>query len=372
MILKWCLTIYLILCVNAMHFNGGTITWAPVNPYTNSSPVIVTITQTYSWGFPTITCSNNVPISTPGRSSQNSNLTCVVDCSTDGGYSANPINILTDCTSSSLGLGMMSSSRSKNVSLTAGAYFSLAYQGVAWRSLGSPAIGGLEWSILTSIDLRRRPDGFINTPPVATVVSPQYVVFNESAQINIPVSDANGDDVRCRWSAYQPGYRRKRREDSNYHLDNSPDFSSIVAYEMSHDTSILFRHKRATKDCNHNDCKAECDKDCLCSCPKCQIAVCPGSGTGDKCKTDPKCAPKPTTKTTKTTLPTTLTTSVTTTPETMGTLKSTSSYPSRQAVNECGGICFPAVLPNTTILSNCTISFKGLVPRTWYAVSIQV
>jgi hypothetical protein len=46
-----------------------------------------------------------------------------------------------------------------------------------------------------------RPEGFINTPPVAIVVSPQYAVVNQTTQITIPVSDPNaGDDVRCRWS----------------------------------------------------------------------------------------------------------------------------------------------------------------------------
>ncbi|CAF3944198.1 unnamed protein product, partial [Rotaria sp. Silwood1] len=44
-----------------------------------------------------------------------------------------------------------------------------------------------------------RSDGFINTPPEATVVSPQYVIVNQTTKIQIPVSDANaGDDIRCR------------------------------------------------------------------------------------------------------------------------------------------------------------------------------
>ena len=61
------------------------------------------------------------------------------------------------------------------------------------------------------IDLRMRPDGFINTPPTANVVSPQYVVVNKTAKISISVSDFNvGDDVRCRWSKYTPGYRRQK------------------------------------------------------------------------------------------------------------------------------------------------------------------
>lgn len=210
----------MILCglINGIHFNGGTITWAPINPYDNSSSVVITITQSYSWSYPTMTCTNNVPISTSGRSGTNTNLTCVVDCSTDGGYSTKPIDILTDCTSSSSTLGMMTSQRSVNVTLFANASFSVAYQGSAWRALDYPTVSGLYWSILCAINLIKRPDGFINTPPVTGIVSPQYVIVNQTTKIKIPVSDVNaGDDVRCRWSVYTPGYRRKRQSDQHDH-----------------------------------------------------------------------------------------------------------------------------------------------------------
>ncbi|CAF3593795.1 unnamed protein product, partial [Rotaria sp. Silwood2] len=81
------------------HFNGGSIRWEPVNPFDNSSTVQISIIQSYSWSYPTITCANSVPISTSGRSNTNANLTCIADCATDGNYSTAPISILTDCTS---------------------------------------------------------------------------------------------------------------------------------------------------------------------------------------------------------------------------------------------------------------------------------
>ncbi|CAF0996779.1 unnamed protein product [Rotaria sordida] len=201
------------------HFNGGTIRWAPVDPYDNSSSLDITITQSYSWTYPYIKCANNVPISTSGFTGANTNLICVVDCSTNGGYSSAPIDILTNCTSASSSLNMMTSERSKNITLSAGAHFYLAYRGNAWLPLNDPAQTGLEWSIVTYIDLRKRSDGFINTPPVATIVSPQYAIVNRTIQINIPVSDANvGDDVRCRWSKYTSGYRRRKRSDNEEHV----------------------------------------------------------------------------------------------------------------------------------------------------------
>ncbi|CAF3373663.1 unnamed protein product [Rotaria socialis] len=183
--------------VDAAHFNGGTITWTPINSNSNSSPVAISITQTYSWSYPLITCTTNVPVSS-GKG--DTNLTCIANCSTDGGYSSAPIDILTDCISASSTLGMMTSERTVNITLNIGAYFYIAYQGSAWRSLYNTT-SSPDWSIATLIDLRLRSDGIFNTPPVANVLSPQYVIVNTTNLINIPVSDVNvGDDLRCRWA----------------------------------------------------------------------------------------------------------------------------------------------------------------------------
>jgi hypothetical protein len=190
-----------VIVIDAMHFNGGTIRWIPVDPFDNSSSVTIAIVQSYWWTYPRVICAPNVPISTPVYSSTNLNLTCIANCSTDGGYSTNPVNILTTCSSASLALSMMTSEASVNIVLTSGAYFYLAYQSSSWRPLSSPATTNSAWSIASLINLQMRPDGFINTPPVGRVASPQYVVVNRTVQIQITVSDVNtGDDIRCRWS----------------------------------------------------------------------------------------------------------------------------------------------------------------------------
>ena len=331
------------------HFNGGTITWKPVYPSLNSSVVTVTITQTYSWAYPAINCTNNVPITTLGRTNQNANLTCMSDCFTDGNYSRNPISILTDCQSFSSSLGLLTSQRSVTINLTANAHFYLANVGAAWAPLNSPPVSGLQWSIVTFIDLRFRPDGFINTPPVASVVSPQYAIVNRTTQITIPVSDVNpGDDVRCRWSAYIAGSRRRKRFDDEikpYVIQNP---ATTFYRKLSKDGEpIHIREKRAK--CK-GGCSSTCAKSCSCTCTACKGTTCSGSS----CTTNGGCP------------------IATTTAETPGTIKTTSSFPNRQAIDECGGICYPGTLPNGTTLSGCTITFKGLVPDTWYAVSLQV
>ena len=323
------------------HFNGGSIRWEPVNPSDNSSFVKITLTQTYSWAYPTISCANNVPISTSGRTSENTNLTCVADCSTSGGYSNAPVNILTDCISTSQALGMLTSQRSTNITLAAGSHFYLSYRGSAWVALNNPPTSGLYWSILCYIDLRMRPDGIINTPPISSVVSPQYAIVNRTTQIQIPVSDVNdNDDIRCRWSVYTPGYRKKRQADEK---------SGRFVPSTTTGEPILIRNKRGKNPCGVASCNGACKQNCPCFCSICSSTTC----TSSKCTTS--------------TCPT-----VSTTPETTPVLPTTISYAFQQAIDECGGICYPNSVPNGTTLSNCTLSFTGLKPNTWYAVSLQV
>ena len=331
---------YYIVLTRGRHFNGGTITWEAINPYSNSSPIAVRIIQTYSWTHPPIKCLTNVPDSSGFG---NGDLICMAECTTDGGYSSKKIKILTDCQSVSVSLGLMTSQRAVTINLTANAHFYLANIGTAWAPLNFPAVHGLQWSIVTYIDLRIRPDGFINTPPTASVVSPQYAFVNQTIQIDIPISDANqGDELRCRWATYTPGNRR-RRSDEEYQSHLNEQKSPLK--EM-----ILSRKTR--QSCG--DCGTTCKKGCSCSCPKCIGTTCKKK----TCKVNGGC-------TAATTQPTTS--------ETQGTTKSTSSFPNRQAIDECGGICHPSSVPNDTVLfNNCSISFRGLKAGTWYAIAIQV
>ncbi|CAF4064881.1 unnamed protein product [Rotaria magnacalcarata] len=343
------------------HFNGGSITWAPVDPYDNGSSVDITITQSYSWTYPYVQCQDNVPMSTSTFSDANTNLSCVVDCSSDGGYSSAPIDILTNCTSASSSLSMMTSEATKTKTLSSGAHFYISYTGQAWIALNDPPEENLQWSLVTHIDLRTRPDGFINASPVAKFVSPQYTFVNKTMKIDIPVSDANaGDDVRCRWATYTTGYRRRRRH--SYEEENRINHEYTVhRYKIKNGNEEIMgsRKKRWNCGCEYND---------PCSFASCTVAFCLGLKCTNTC-----CDIVVTTNTTtKATSSTTTTTDTTTTQETIGTLRSTSSFPIRQAIDECSDICYPGNLPNDTTLSNCTITFTGPKAGVWYAIAIQV
>ncbi|CAF1519231.1 unnamed protein product [Rotaria magnacalcarata] len=333
--------------IEANHFHGGTIRWAPIDPYANSSSVGVTIIQSYWWSYPSVSCAINVPISTSAYNDTNMNLTCVDYCSTDGGYSNTPVNILTDCTSISSSLGILASERSVNVTLTANASFSIAYQSSYWPSLNDPPLSNFSWSLLCSIDLRMRSDGFLNTPPMASVVSPQYVIVNTTSTIQIPVSDVNsGDDIRCRWSVYHSGYRRRRRSLEND--DKKYIYSNSMYYNLSADEEVVHvRRKRAT--CS-GCLSTVCLMGCSCGCPGCVGTSCTGT-----CTTNPTCP---------------LLTSTTTTSTT--SKRVTSSYPNHNPVDECSDICYPNAVPMNTTLYNCTITLTGQQAGIWYAVAVQV
>lgn len=73
------------------------------------------------------------------------------------------------------------------------------YRALALTSGGTDAQA--QWNITTAIDVRPRSDnGWINTPPVATVISPYGIPFNRTTEIPIPTMDIDNDDIRCRWS----------------------------------------------------------------------------------------------------------------------------------------------------------------------------
>lgn len=59
--------LWIIYIVDGKHFHGGTITWTPINPYTNSSLITIIVKQSYEWDYPTINCTPNVLITSPNH-----------------------------------------------------------------------------------------------------------------------------------------------------------------------------------------------------------------------------------------------------------------------------------------------------------------
>jgi hypothetical protein len=73
----------------------------------------------------------------------------------------------------------------------------------AWRTLTLPPgnSSSKSWSVSCTIDLRLRSDtGTLNTPPVATMISPIYIPVGSRTSLLIPTIDSDNDEVRCRFA----------------------------------------------------------------------------------------------------------------------------------------------------------------------------
>ena len=196
------------ITIEATHFRGGTITWKPINNnVTNGNQILIVIIQTYTWAYTQIACTNAmIAAQSPivnliGHDGYGSNLTCIANCSTAGGYVDNEVPITGPCTDYSMALNLTVSQRSDVVNLTAASYFTVAFVGTGgWQPL---ALGSSnDWSVSSRIDLNVRSDnGLINTPPVATCISYISIPDNIQQTIQITVLDADNDFVRCRFAS---------------------------------------------------------------------------------------------------------------------------------------------------------------------------
>jgi hypothetical protein len=198
----------LTVVVNGVHFLGGTITWHPLNESATGTPVAIVITQTYSWTYSLMPCTDamiatNQFVPSYGGSLLTLNLGCISNCGAGSvGYS--PIGIIPYCTDFSSPVGTTVGQRSDIVYLQAGDDFSVAFQSGNWRSLATNPTA--VWSISTRINLTPRSDnGLYNNAPVATMMSPIYIPVNQPTVINVPIADADGDPMRCRWSTSSNG-----------------------------------------------------------------------------------------------------------------------------------------------------------------------
>ncbi|CAF3856350.1 unnamed protein product [Adineta steineri] len=160
-----------------------------------------------------------------------STLDCTTSSNTCGGYTSISINEY--CTDFSVLSDSSSGQISTIENITAGSQFCVAFNGMYWIGLQSTKCSGsgrkkrghsgghgsgpsrptvstttvagcystsAGWSIGCCIDLTVRPDGFINTPPVATIISPITIPINTITNITIPVIDADDDFLSCRWA----------------------------------------------------------------------------------------------------------------------------------------------------------------------------
>ncbi|CAM4935904.1 unnamed protein product [Rotaria socialis] len=124
---------------------------------------------------------------------------CAYTCPTGLGT----ISSTSYCTDVSVSNGITIGQRLNTVYVPSGSDVSLSFRGGSWGALTA---GGSTYSILTYINLVSRMDnGKYNNAPVSTVMSRINIKVNETTSIIIPVSDADGDNLRCRWATSSNG-----------------------------------------------------------------------------------------------------------------------------------------------------------------------
>ncbi|CAF1028051.1 unnamed protein product [Didymodactylos carnosus] len=191
---------------NTSHFNGGTIRWVPVDGCDATSPIEVTLIQTYIWTLARVACPTIGSSITPYAGDINSTLTCTANCGvTSSGFI--PPSIIGICTGKSSVLGLSYSQRTDTVNLNSNDLFTASFKsntGSFYRLLNglSSTSTSAQWILSMVIDLQWLTNkGRINTPPVAMIVTPVAILVGIATQIQIPVGDVDSDqDVRCRWS----------------------------------------------------------------------------------------------------------------------------------------------------------------------------
>ena len=199
---------FFITVTDGNHFLGGTITWRPVNVTATGTPVAIIIIQTTSWNYSLIQCTNaaissgspipNVGTLGPVR------LKCINNCGAGSVGYPNNISVIPVCTGFSALVGTTVGQRSDIVYLQSGDDFTVTFALGGWRSLAT--VVGANWSLAVRIDVNPRPDnGLYNSAPVAAVMSPINIPYNKTITLNIPVADADGDTLRCRWSTNSNG-----------------------------------------------------------------------------------------------------------------------------------------------------------------------
>ncbi len=194
--------------VQSAHFRGGIISWRPAtnDPSVLGSTRTIFIDQRYTWSrsAPNSSCTA-ATITSFGLIGESA--VSVLKCQSTAA-TCTSVKYLTNiptyvpCTDYNAALGMSFGYGSTAVNLTvrtSGVVLGYVVNG-AWLTL---QLGSGGWSMMVYINMRARPDnGLINSSPTTDIQPIVYVPagINQTAYVDIPMSDADGDEIECRFA----------------------------------------------------------------------------------------------------------------------------------------------------------------------------
>ncbi|CAF1380296.1 unnamed protein product [Adineta steineri] len=182
--------------VYGTHFRGGTMTWRPLSNTPSGSTVAVQVRERWSWNRITYPC-NTATIAAYGNVgvAGTYNVTCV-----DGNCGSwTNMDAVVNCTDYSAALVVSSGEHYETQTFPLNISFSVSFSYNQWfatlvRGPNSP------WSVVCRISTAVRPDGYINSGPVAVSLPIIYKQINIQQVHVVQMSDNDGTDtLRCRW-----------------------------------------------------------------------------------------------------------------------------------------------------------------------------
>ncbi|XP_052783672.1 uncharacterized protein LOC128219753 isoform X2 [Mya arenaria] len=180
-----------VLCVNVTvlgsHFRGGTLSWTFINETT------IQLRYRLSWRqreeFKTLCNQEHVTAQAlVGREQQ---IQCIFGCKEDIAVQTSVCTDFSPVAEEDVSSGQGFITYTSNTP-----HFELRMFGYSWVSL---VAGGRRWSMVTDVNLKvKKPGGRVNNSP--TVDIPAIIHFHRGCShvLKLPVSDIDGDNVRCR------------------------------------------------------------------------------------------------------------------------------------------------------------------------------
>ncbi|XP_071124630.1 integrin beta-like protein C [Mytilus edulis] len=179
--------------VESSHFRGGFISWKPAE----NNQIEINYRVAFRRSAGSHMCDENT-IDNGTINSGEGTLTCLKGCSgsiTTMSYYCTDFSDIEEWTTGTNSVKYNPSASSDNL-------YHFGFTGCCWITLVE---GGSSWVMRTTADLNKRKDtGKINSSPISAMQP--IVRFNYGCDytLKIPVSDDDGDVVRCRWSIKTP------------------------------------------------------------------------------------------------------------------------------------------------------------------------
>jgi RHS repeat-associated protein len=190
------LAIALFATAEASHFRGGLIYWRTVGPMNPTTGIPVQITQRYGWrrDFSADTMCDEDKIRSQILTGETGDLWCMTGCQGSLG------SVQVYCTDFNLIDDWMVGERTFSVILPNASLIEATFASCCWIYL---PYGGDSWQVTTRFNfgaIFARRSG--NSSPKTKMSPIINLLYGCNHTITIPVVDDDGDNVRCRWAAY--------------------------------------------------------------------------------------------------------------------------------------------------------------------------